>query len=562
MTKCRGLVWCLVALCAFGTVAMAETTEVQFFDGNGVLQTGVNVDLTLFDEFGNVTSRTSLPAQPDGTYDVPVAVGDKVGFQVYNGERMLGGMSEIQLKVPATTGPLPITVLGGPANDDCVNAQALGSLPASAAGTTLGAAGPDAEAGAVCGTSVNANTPGVWYTVVGTGTQLTASTCNAADYDTKISVYCQDCDTPPVCVAGNDDGPGCAGFTSQVSWCSQPGVTYRIYVHGFFGETGNFTLSVTDSGATCTPTVDCIPPEPTGACCNCLPNAPFNCSIGTAGECADVFNGEYQGDGSECVVSAGGAMVYNSLPNAPIPDNNPTGVTVSQNVPDSFFISDLNVGVGITHTWIGDLILRVKHVNSGIEQEIWTQQCGSTDNILSTADDEGTNLTCAGIATGGIDVIFWPPAIGGQGPLSVFDGLDANGAWEFIASDTFAADTGVINRWQLTFLGGQPLCVGGTGDDDDDSGTACEDCAPGENGKVTICHIPPGNPAGAHTIEVSPSALPAHCGNHGDTCGECGNRALVVDEIQTTAPQGTGPVDFGQNAPDSAGTRVERGSRR
>jgi subtilisin-like proprotein convertase family protein len=214
-------------------------------------------------------------------------------------------------------------------------------------------------------------------------------------------------------------------------------------------------------------------------------------------------------------------MVYNSTPNAAIPDNNATGVTVSRNVPDSFFISDLNVGIGITHTWIGDLNLTVTHVPSGISQEIWSQQCGSTDNILSTSDDEGTNLTCAGIATGGIDVVFWPPAVGGQGPLSVFDGLDANGSWTFKATDTFAADTGTINRWQLTFLGGQPLCVGGTGDDDDDdSGVACEDCAPGANGKVTICHIPPGNPANAHTISVSANAVPAHLA-HGDTLGTC-----------------------------------------
>lgn len=530
MTKCSGSIWCLVALCLLGTTAMASV-ETQFFDGNGVLLTGVNVDLTLYDQFGNVQSRTTLPAEPDGTYDVPVAVGDKVGFQVYNGERTLGGMSEIQLKVPATQGPLPITVLGGPANDDCVNAQAIGSLPASVGGTTTGAAGPDAEAGAACGTSVDAGTPGVWYTVVGTGTSLTASTCNTAAYDTKISVYCQDCDTPPLCVAGNDDGAGCAGFTSQISWCSQPGITYRIYIHGFFGEFGAFTLNVTDSGATCTPSVNCIPPPPTGACCNCLPNAPFNCSVGTPDECTALYAGEYQGDDSECVVVSGAASVYNdTAAPAPIPDNNPAGVTISVPVPDSFFVADLNVGIGITHTWIGDLLLRVKHVPSGVEQELWTAQCGSTDNITSTADDEGTNLTCAGIASGGIDVIFWPPAVGGQGPLNVFDGLNAQGQWDFLAIDTFAADVGSVNTVRLTFLGGQPLCTGGGGDDDDDA-VACEDCQPEADGKVTICHIPPGNPGNAHTIRVSPSALPAHCGNHGDTCGECGSEALVHDTI-------------------------------
>ena len=41
--------------------------------------------------------------------------------------------------------------------------------------------------------------------------------------------------------------------------------------------------------------------------------------------------------------------------------------------------------------------------------------------------------------------------------------------------------------------------------------------------KVTICHIPPGNPANAHTITISVSALQTHIDQHGDTVGECGS---------------------------------------
>ncbi|MBI2339437.1 MAG: PQQ-binding-like beta-propeller repeat protein [Deltaproteobacteria bacterium] len=43
---------------------------------------------------------------------------------------------------------------------------------------------------------------------------------------------------------------------------------------------------------------------------------------------------------------------------------------------------------------------------------------------------------------------------------------------------------------------------------------------PDDNPKVTICHIPPGNPANAHTIEIAASAWPAHL-EHGDYEGEC-----------------------------------------
>jgi hypothetical protein len=48
-------------------------------------------------------------------------------------------------------------------------------------------------------------------------------------------------------------------------------------------------------------------------------------------------------------------------------------------------------------------------------------------------------------------------------------------------------------------------------DDEDDHG---------KKDKVTICHIPPGNPGNAHTINVSGNAENAHLA-HGDTLGEC-----------------------------------------
>ncbi|MBF5046210.1 hypothetical protein FGE12_27585 [Aggregicoccus sp. 17bor-14] len=42
----------------------------------------------------------------------------------------------------------------------------------------------------------------------------------------------------------------------------------------------------------------------------------------------------------------------------------------------------------------------------------------------------------------------------------------------------------------------------------------------GSSGKVVVCHIPPGNPANAHTIVVGAPAVAAHL-RHGDSLGEC-----------------------------------------
>jgi hypothetical protein len=116
-----------------------------------------------------------------------------------------------------------------------------------------------------CGTSVTA--PGVWYTVEGTGNTMTASTCiggGDANYDTKISVYCADCEVKE-CIGGNDDDfPNCGtAFLSTFSWPTQAGATYNVLVHGFSSQTGDFDLAILDDGVPATGANDCdgIPAE-------------------------------------------------------------------------------------------------------------------------------------------------------------------------------------------------------------------------------------------------------------------------------------------------------------
>ena len=48
----------------------------------------------------------------------------------------------------------------------------------------------------------------------------------------------------------------------------------------------------------------------------------------------------------------------------------------------------------------------------------------------------------------------------------------------------------------------------------------CKDKEKKKKGKVTICHVPPGNPDNAHTITVSRNALDAHL-DHGGYKGPC-----------------------------------------
>ena len=53
------------------------------------------------------------------------------------------------------------------------------------------------------------------------------------------------------------------------------------------------------------------------------------------------------------------------------------------------------------------------------------------------------------------------------------------------------------------------------------------------NGKITICHVPPGNPGNCHEITISMNALQAHL-NHGDTfyCENQKQYEAVVEFLQ------------------------------
>ncbi len=44
----------------------------------------------------------------------------------------------------------------------------------------------------------------------------------------------------------------------------------------------------------------------------------------------------------------------------------------------------------------------------------------------------------------------------------------------------------------------------------------------GGEAKVLVCHVPPGNPANAHTISIGATGVSAHLA-HGDYLGECGS---------------------------------------
>ena len=120
---------------------------------------------------------------------------------------------------------LMVTQLLPPPNDNCEDAETVTTFGLPISGSTVDAT----KSGLSCnGTSVSA--PGVWYTVVGTGERLRATTSSSnTNFDTKLSVYSGTCGSL-ICVDGDDDSG--TGFQSLVDWNSTSGVQYFILVHG------------------------------------------------------------------------------------------------------------------------------------------------------------------------------------------------------------------------------------------------------------------------------------------------------------------------------------------
>ncbi|MEM7246850.1 MAG: hypothetical protein AAF533_15970, partial [Acidobacteriota bacterium] len=145
--------------------------------------------------------------------------------------------------------------------EDCVDAVSLDDLglPLTVAGDTIGADDSDPNENTGCGTPDGA--PGRWYTITGTGTVLRLSTCNAADFDTKLRVHACACDEL-TCIDGNDNVPGCGGLTSDLIICSVFGEEYKVLVFGFGTSIGDYELTIEDTGVFCfpEPVVDCPPP--------------------------------------------------------------------------------------------------------------------------------------------------------------------------------------------------------------------------------------------------------------------------------------------------------------
>ncbi len=126
-------------------------------------------------------------------------------------------------------------------------------------------------------------------------------------------------------------------------------------------------------------------------------------------------------------------------------------------VSDPGTVGSLVVSLVVTHTYVGDLIFRLTHVESGTTVTLLHRPgvpdpnpsavCGcSNDNLNVVFDDSAATAAetqCSGT-----------PAINGRfrpyTPLSAFTGVPLAGTWRLTAVDMAGQDTGSISSWGMT----------------------------------------------------------------------------------------------------------------
>jgi subtilisin-like proprotein convertase family protein len=164
--------------------------------------------------------------------------------------------------------------------------------------------------------------------------------------------------------------------------------------------------------------------------------------INRCGEATTTFLSTFQTGIFECGLN----FVASDFSNSFINNTANSIATVPINVSGNITISDINVELDITHSWVQDMtILLIGPPEIGSPTiTLFEEPCGGEDNVFVNVDDSGENLICGS-----------NPAISGTiKPKSSFFpliGLPADGIWTLYVIDKYNSDGGTINAVSLNF---------------------------------------------------------------------------------------------------------------
>jgi len=143
-------------------------------------------------------------------------------------------------------------------------------------------------------------------------------------------------------------------------------------------------------------------------------------------------------------------------PDAAIPDDEAAGLNSDLVIETSGALGGLAMTLDITHTWVGDLIITLEHVDTGTSIELMNRADGAnttfgcnSENVQTGVSDTATLSLQADCDDGGNPNAYPEATYRPNDPLASFIGEDLSGTWRLNVSDNAGADTGALNQWCL-----------------------------------------------------------------------------------------------------------------
>jgi subtilisin-like proprotein convertase family protein len=166
--------------------------------------------------------------------------------------------------------------------------------------------------------------------------------------------------------------------------------------------------------------------------------------------CSGTFGPEYRF--TTGVVSCPGTVASTNVP-LTIPTTANVTINSTLNIPSGGVISDVNITMNVSHTWINDMTATLISP-SGTQVQLFAQPCTSASilNINATFDDSGSNVVCG--TNPGISGTVRSSQL-----LSAFNGQNSTGTWTLRILDSFNQDGGSLNSWSLNICTIQPLSI-------------------------------------------------------------------------------------------------------
>ncbi|HMM66675.1 MAG TPA: proprotein convertase P-domain-containing protein [Dokdonella sp.] len=292
-------------------------------------------------------------------------------------------------------------------------------------------------------------------------------------------------------VVGNPGGPTLSVGSGQASFADQC-ATNPSQANGVIepGETVTIQVPITAAGGSFTGVVASLGlPAPAGltyvsssSAIGALADgstatATFVVSAAETAACVTPFSIPVNVSSNEGTSGSGavasqigesGVVTPNETLPVAIPDNDPAGATSTITVGEDLTLTDLQVGVAIDHTWVGDLTVSLTSPGGttvvlldrpGVPASTFGCPDDNMNVVFSDAASVVPETTCNG-STPWLSGPVLPVAA-----LSAFDGESTLGTWTLTVSDSAGGDTGGITNWSLQptpgFSGVCTVCAAG-----------------------------------------------------------------------------------------------------